>query len=419
MSCGVCEHHTLLLHMCKKTRGVNNYLRVVFFVYSGLSGVGKPCYGVFKITPCREVQIRKGSMMHRDQLNNVHISDEQVLITPKQLKDKLPLSDAGNAFICQSRKEIADIIHKRDHRLLVVCGPCSIHDVEAAKAYAKKLKALSAELNDQLYIVMRVYFEKPRTTVGWKGLINDPHLDGSFEIEEGLHLARELLIDLTEMEIPLATEALDPISPQYLGDLFSWAAIGARTTESQTHREMASGLSMPVGFKNGTDGSLGTAINAMQAASDGHRFMGINRQGQVALLNTQGNPDGHVILRGGKQTNYDSVSVKECELEMEGLGLEPSLMVDCSHANSRKDFRRQPLVAGDVLHQIRDGNRSIIGVMLESHLNEGNQSSDLPRSEMQYGVSITDACIDWQATEDLLRHAHKELVPFLEDRIKG
>ncbi|WP_087019091.1 3-deoxy-7-phosphoheptulonate synthase [Thaumasiovibrio subtropicus] len=357
--------------------------------------------------------------MQRDQLNNVHISDEQVLITPQQLKDKLPLSEKGNAFICQSRKEIADIIHKRDHRLLIVCGPCSIHDIDAAKAYAQKLKALSDQLSDQLYIVMRVYFEKPRTTVGWKGLINDPHLDGSFEIEEGLHQARQLLIDLTEMEIPLATEALDPISPQYLGDLFSWAAIGARTTESQTHREMASGLSMPVGFKNGTDGSLGTAINAMQAAANGHRFMGINRQGQVALLSTQGNPDGHVILRGGKQTNYDSVSVSECETEMQASGLDPALMIDCSHANSRKDYRRQPLVAEDVLHQIREGNRSIIGVMLESHLNEGNQPSNIPRDEMQYGVSITDACINWQSTEALLRHTHQELTPFLEERIKA
>ncbi|UXI01792.1 3-deoxy-7-phosphoheptulonate synthase [Photobacterium sp. TY1-4] len=354
--------------------------------------------------------------MQRDQLNNIHIQDESVLITPKELKEKIPVSEQALQFIRQSRQTIADIIHKRDHRLLVVCGPCSIHDVEAAKSYAMKLKQLSEALSDQLYIVMRVYFEKPRTTVGWKGLINDPHLDGSFEVEEGLHIARQLLTDLVEMGIPLATEALDPISPQYLGDLFSWAAIGARTTESQTHREMASGLSMPVGFKNGTDGSLGTAINAMQAAASGHRFMGINREGQVALLNTQGNPDGHVILRGGKQTNYDSVSVNECENEMIAAGLSPSLMVDCSHANSRKDYRRQPLVAEDVIHQIREGNTSIIGLMLESHLNEGNQSADLPREEMAYGVSITDACISWEATESLLRHAHQELIPFLAER---
>ena len=266
---------------------------------------------------------------------------------------------------------------------------------------------------------MRVYFEKPRTTVGWKGLINDPHLDGSFDIEHGLHVGRQLLVDLAEMEIPLATEALDPISPQYLADTFSWAAIGARTTESQTNREMASGLSMPIGFKNGTDGNLATAINAMQAASSSHRFMGINREGQVALLTTQGNPNGHVILRGGKQTNYDSVSVAECEEEMQKARLEPSLMVDCSHANSRKDYRRQPLVAEDVIHQIREGNRSIIGLMIESHLNEGNQSSDLPREKMQYGVSITDGCINWSTTEALLRRAHQELIPFLHNRLQG
>lgn len=357
--------------------------------------------------------------MQKDQLNNIHIQDERVLITPQQLKNKLPVSDEALSFIHQSRQVIADITHKRDHRVLIVCGPCSIHDIEAAKNYAVKLKQLSEALKDQLYIVMRVYFEKPRTTVGWKGLINDPYLDGSFEVEEGLHIARQLLIDLVEMGIPLATEALDPISPQYLGDLFSWAAIGARTTESQTHREMASGLSMPVGFKNGTDGSLSTAINAMQAAASGHRFMGINREGQVALLNTQGNPDGHVILRGGKQTNYDSVSVTECESEMIASGLSPSLMVDCSHANSRKDYRRQPLVAEDVVHQIREGNQSIIGLMIESHLNEGSQSADLPREEMAYGVSITDACISWEATETLLRHVHQELAPFLEERCKG
>jgi 3-deoxy-7-phosphoheptulonate synthase len=357
--------------------------------------------------------------MKKSELSDINIVDEQILITPDALKDKLPLSDNARRFIRESRQTIADIIHKRDHRLLIVCGPCSIHDVEAAKEYAKRLKALSEQLKDQLYIVMRVYFEKPRTTVGWKGLINDPHLDGTVDIEHGLHVGRQLLVELAEMEIPLATEALDPISPQYLADTFSWAAIGARTTESQTHREMASGLSMPIGFKNGTDGSLSTAINAMQAASSSHRFMGINREGQVALLTTQGNANGHVILRGGKQTNYDSVSVAECEEELAKVGLDSALMVDCSHANSRKDYRRQPLVAEDVIHQIREGNQSIIGLMIESHLNEGNQSSDLPLDQMAYGVSITDACINWASTEALLRHAHQELIPFLENRLKG
>ncbi|MGO2507848.1 MAG: 3-deoxy-7-phosphoheptulonate synthase [Vibrio hibernica] len=357
--------------------------------------------------------------MYKSELSNINIIDEQVIITPNELKQKIPLSDNARQFIQESRQTISNIIHKKDHRLLIVCGPCSIHDIDAAKEYAKRLKALSAQLDDQIYLVMRVYFEKPRTTVGWKGLINDPHLDNSFDIERGLHIARQLLVDLAEMEIPLATEALDPISPQYIGDTFSWAAIGARTTESQTHREMASGLSVPVGFKNGTDGSLGTAINAMQAASSSHRFMGIDSDGQVALLTTQGNTNGHVILRGGVQTNYDSVSVNECEQELAKYNLEAALMVDCSHANSRKDYRRQPLVAEDVIHQIREGNQSIIGLMIESHLNEGNQGSDIPLSEMQYGVSITDACINWDSTETLLRHAHQELVPFLENRLKG
>jgi len=356
--------------------------------------------------------------MKKSNLSNINISNEQVLITPNELKEKLPLSDKARQFIQNSRQTIADIIHKKDHRLLVVCGPCSIHDVEAAMEYAKRLKALSTQLNDQIYIVMRVYFEKPRTTVGWKGLINDPQLDGTFDIEYGLHVGRNLLIDLAEMDIPLATEALDPISPQYLSDTFSWAAIGARTTESQTHREMASGLSMPIGFKNGTDGSLSTAINAMQAASSSHRFMGINTDGQVALLTTQGNRNGHVILRGGKQTNYDSVSVAECENELARYDLEASLMIDCSHANSRKDYRRQPLVAEDAIHQICVGNKSIVGLMIESHLNEGNQSTDIPLERMAYGVSITDACINWQSTEALLRYAHEALMPFLEDRLK-
>ncbi|MDB1123078.1 3-deoxy-7-phosphoheptulonate synthase [Vibrio algarum] len=356
--------------------------------------------------------------MKKSTLSNINISDEQVLITPSELKKKLPLSENARQFIQESRQTISDIIHKKDHRLLVVCGPCSIHDVDAAMEYAKRLKALSAQLNDQIYIVMRVYFEKPRTTVGWKGLINDPQLDGTFDIEHGLHVGRKLLVDLAEMEIPLATEALDPISPQYLSDTFSWAAIGARTTESQTHREMASGLSMPIGFKNGTDGSLSTAINAMQAASSSHRFMGINTEGQVALLTTQGNSNGHVILRGGKQTNYDSVSVAECEEELAKYELDAALMIDCSHANSRKDYRRQTLVAEDAISQIREGNKSIIGLMIESHLNAGNQSSDIPLDQMEYGVSITDACIDWQSTETLLCNAHEELVPFLQDRVQ-
>ncbi|KHS62559.1 phospho-2-dehydro-3-deoxyheptonate aldolase [Pectobacterium brasiliense] len=347
--------------------------------------------------------------MQKDSLNNINISAEQVLITPDELKAKFPLNDAEQRDIAQARATIADIIHGRDDRLLIVCGPCSIHDTDAALEYARRLKSLAAELNDNLYIVMRVYFEKPRTTVGWKGLINDPFMDGSFDVESGLHIARELLLELVNMGLPLATEALDPNSPQYLGDLFSWSAIGARTTESQTHREMASGLSMPVGFKNGTDGSLGTAINAMRAAAMPHRFVGINQTGQVCLLQTQGNIDGHVILRGGKKPNYSAQDVAECEKQMQDAGLRPALMIDCSHGNSNKDYRRQPLVVESAIEQIKAGNRSIIGLMLESHLNEGSQSSEQPRSDMRYGVSVTDACISWESTEALLRSVHQEL----------
>ena len=301
------------------------------------------------------------------------------------------------------RREISDIIHKKDKRLLVVIGPCSVHDPLAALDYGKRLKALADELKDELYIVMRVYFEKPRTTVGWKGLINDPKIDGSFDVEHGLHIARELLLELAELGLPLATEALDPMTPQYMADLFSWSAIGARTTESQTHRELASGLSMAVGFKNGTDGSLATAINAMKAASMGHSFIGINQNGQVNLLHTEGNPDGHVILRGGKVPNFAAEFVKECERELEKAGLESAIMIDCSHGNSNKDYRRQPAVAEEATNQIVNGNKSIIGLMIESHINAGNQSAEQPVSEMKYGVSITDACIDWETTDSLLR----------------
>ncbi|MEQ4531916.1 MAG: 3-deoxy-7-phosphoheptulonate synthase [Mixta sp.] len=355
--------------------------------------------------------------MQKDALNNVHIAAEQVLITPEQLKQKFPLNAQLEKEVAASRQTISDIIAGRDHRLLVVCGPCSVHDPEAALVYARHLKDLSEQLKDQLYIVMRVYFEKPRTTVGWKGLINDPYMDNSFDVEAGLHIARQLLVSLVEMGLPLATEALDPNSPQYLGDLFSWSAIGARTTESQTHREMASGLSMPVGFKNGTDGSLGTAINAMRAAAMPHRFVGINQAGQVCLLQTQGNPDGHVILRGGKTPNYSPADVAQCENEMLKAGLRPSLMIDCSHGNSNKDYRRQPSVAESAVAQIRDGNRSIIGLMLESNINEGNQSSEQPRSEMRYGVSVTDACISWETTAQLLQQIHQDLSGVLATRL--
>ena len=355
--------------------------------------------------------------MLKDSLNNIHVSSETVLVTPESLKQELPVSPHALNVIRQSRKEIADIIHQRDHRLLVICGPCSIHDIKAAREYAQRLKQLQQELSDSLYIVMRVYFEKPRTTVGWKGLINDPFLDDSFNIEQGLRMARQLLIDFAEMELPMGTEALDPISPQYLGEFFSWSAIGARTTESQTHREMASGLSMPVGFKNSTNGSLDTAIDALKAAASGHRFMGINQAGQVSVIKTEGNPDGHIIMRGGSSSNYDSVQIALAEAKLKKAGVNQSLMVDCSHSNSNKDFTRQPMVAADVMNQIVEGNQSIIGIMLESHLNEGNQPSTLDPSEMNYGVSITDACINWETTETLLRKLAKKLQKPLKKRL--
>lgn len=357
--------------------------------------------------------------MNNNELNDTNIQSEQILISPEQLKQKLPLSEKAISHIAESRHTVMQILQKKDPRLLVICGPCSVHDIKAIKEYAQKLKQLADDVQNALYIVMRVYFEKPRTTVGWKGLINDPHMDNSFDIEHGLHIARELLIDLVDLGLPLAFEALDPNTPQYLGDLFSWAAIGARTTESQTHREMASGLSMPVGFKNGTDGNLDTAINAMQSASMPHRFVGINQQGQVALLQTKGNHFGHVILRGGKTPNYDAKSVLECETHMQNAHLTPLIMVDCSHGNSCKDYRKQALVLHSVIEQIESANRSIIGVMIESHLNEGAQSLILPPEKMRYGVSITDACISWEETDALLHETATRLARVLPKRVSS
>jgi 3-deoxy-7-phosphoheptulonate synthase len=298
-----------------------------------------------------------------------------------------------------------------------VVGPCSIHDTELALEYGKRLKALADQVGEHIFIIMRVYFEKPRTTVGWKGLINDPHLNGSFDIETGLRKARKLLIKLSELGLPLATEALDPISPQYLQDTITWTAIGARTTESQTHREMSSGLSSPVGFKNGTDGSLDVAVNAMKSVVSGHAFLGINPQGQVAITKTKGNQYGHVVLRGGGgKPNYDSVSIALCEQALNKTGLPTNIVVDCSHANSNKDHNVQPLVLDDIAHQIKDGNRSICGVMIESNINEGNQSIPDDLSQLKYGVSVTDACISWESTEKSLKKMADTLSGHLKDR---
>lgn len=352
-----------------------------------------------------------------NNLENVNIASHEVLITPEQLKKEIPLTDKAIESVSLGRQTINNILDRKDHRIFVVIGPCSIHDVDAAKEYAKRLKALSDKVSDSLYIVMRVYFEKPRTTVGWKGLINDPHLNDSFEVEEGLHIGRQLLIDIADMGLPTATEALDPISPQYLQDTISWSAIGARTTESQTHREMSSGLSVAIGFKNGTDGGLGVAMNALNSASHPHSFLGINREGQVSVVRTKGNPYSHVVLRGGGgKPNYDSVNVALCEQELEKSGLAKNIMIDCSHANSNKDANLQPLVMQDVGNQIIDGNKSIIGIMVESNLEFGNQSIPSDLSELKYGVSVTDACIDWDTTEKALLEMHEKLKDVLPKR---
>lgn len=343
-------------------------------------------------------------------LENINIVSEQVLMSPRELHEKLPCSDAASDTVNFGRRTIEAILDRKDPRLLVVVGPCSIHDPVAALAYAERLKKLADELSDSLFIVMRVYFEKPRTTVGWKGFINDPHLDDSFDISTGLTEARKLLLGLNEMGLPTATEALDPISPQFLADLFSWSAIGARTTESQTHREMSSGLSTPVGFKNGTNGSLEVAINAMKSASFPHRFLGMNAEGQVAVVETRGNRYGHVILRGGKEPNYDSVSVAVATEALDKAGVSRNLIIDCSHANSHKKYDLQPLVAENVTHQIVDGNSNIVGIMLESHINAGNQPM-AAKDDLEFGVSITDACIDWDTTEATLRKMAQALKP--------
>lgn len=352
-------------------------------------------------------------------IDDLNVASNETLITPAQLKREIPLSAAAHKTVAAGREVVRDILDGRDHRLFVVIGPCSIHDIDAAHEYARRLKALAAEVSDTLYLVMRVYFEKPRTTVGWKGLINDPYLDDSFKIQDGLHIGRQLLLDLAEMGLPTATEALDPISPQYLQDLISWSAIGARTTESQTHREMASGLSSAVGFKNGTDGGLTVAINALQSVSNPHRFLGINQEGGVSIVTTKGNAYGHVVLRGGNgKPNYDSVSVAVCEQALEKAGIKANIMVDCSHANSNKDPALQPLVMENVANQILEGNQSIIGLMVESHLNWGSQSIPKDLGDLQYGVSVTDACIDWASTEKTLRSMHAKLKDVLPKRTR-
>tara|TARA_Y100001970_G_scaffold294351_1_gene451265 strand:+ start:6264 stop:7340 length:1077 start_codon:yes stop_codon:yes gene_type:complete len=340
-----------------------------------------------------------------ESTSDLHVVETRPLVSPSVLHNQWPNNENTLNTVTNARQAIKEILRNSDKRILVIVGPCSIHDDAAAKEYAKHISTLRNELHEKLEIVMRVYFEKPRTTVGWKGLINDPHLDGSYDINTGLRKARALLWHLASQGIPTATELLDPIVPQYIADLISWTAIGARTTESQTHREMASGLSMPIGFKNGTDGSVLTAINAMQAASKSHHFLGINKDGLAAIVNTTGNPDGHVVLRGGAQgTNYDELSIGNFAVELQEAGFLNRVMVDCSHGNSNKNYRKQVDVLANISMQLRSGQKNIMGVMLESHLFEGNQkliSHDL--GSLKYGQSITDACIDIQTTSNILR----------------
>ncbi len=341
---------------------------------------------------------------------NLNVCSMTPIIAPAGLKQVFPLSERAAEFVTQSRQQVKDIIHHHDRRLMVVVGPCSIHDPQAAIDYARRLAKLNQELADQLLLVMRVYFEKPRTTIGWKGLINDPDLNGSHQISKGLGVARNLLCAITNLGLPIACEMLDPITVQYLSDMVSWGAIGARTTESQPHREMASGLSFPVGFKNGTDGNLQIAVHAIDAATHPHNFLGIDREGRTAIVETIGNPDGHIVLRGGGgKPNYDAETIAHAEALLAKAGLQPAIMVDCSHANSYKDHDRQEEVLNSVMDQIANGNRSICSLMVESNIGAGNQPQSDDLSQLQYGVSITDKCIDWPTTERLLRQAHASL----------
>jgi 3-deoxy-7-phosphoheptulonate synthase len=333
------------------------------------------------------------------------------------VQERLPLTDAAAATVLAGRKTLQAILDRSDRRLFVVVGPCSIHDTKAALDYAGRLRRLADEVRESLVLVMRVYFEKPRTSVGWKGFINDPRMDDSFRIDEGIVRARELLIRLAELGLPTASEALDPICPQYLSELISWYAIGARTIESQTHREMASGLSAPVGFKNGTDGDLEVAVNAITASARPHGFLGVNAAGKTSVIRSKGNRYGHLVLRGGGgRPNYDSVGVRLAEQALAQAGLAAKIVVDCSHANSRKDYSLQPLVFNDCVHQILEGNRSIVGMMLESNIEAGNQPIPQDRSQLRYGVSVTDPCVDWGTTAQVLTEASRTLAGVLSKR---
>lgn len=338
-----------------------------------------------------------------DTTSDLHVIETRPLLSPAFLKSELPLQPEAAHLVTQTRNHIRNILEGKDQRILVVVGPCSIHDVQAAREYGEKLVKLRSQFQDQLEIVMRVYFEKPRTTVGWKGLINDPHLDNSYDINTGLRTARKLLLDLAEIGLPAATELLDPITPQYIADLICWTAIGARTTESQIHRQMASGLSMPVGYKNGTDGGFTAAINAMLTAKISHYFLGINQDGLASIVKTTGNPDGHLVLRGGKaRPNYEATDIDNASNALQQKAMNSRLMVDCSHGNSSKDFKRQSIVLNNIVRQIEMGTPQVMGVMIESHLVEGSQSISENGSSLVYGQSITDACVNWSTTETMI-----------------
>ncbi|ARV62949.1 3-deoxy-7-phosphoheptulonate synthase [Nostocales cyanobacterium HT-58-2] len=345
-----------------------------------------------------------------DRLADNCIDNFYVLLTPMEVKSQLPLTKSVEEKILRYRQEIKDILDFREQKKFIVVGPCSIHDIKAASEYSKRLKILAEEVKDKFLLIMRVYFEKPRTAVGWKGLINDPDMDDSCHIKKGLLIARALLLEIAELGIPSATEVLDPIIPQYISELITWSAIGARTIESQTHREIASGLSMPVGFKNSTDGNIQVALNAMKSAKKPHSFIGINQKGQVSVFKTKGNDYEHIILRGSNdRPNFDVVSVKMVEKKLKESNLQPRIVIDCSHGNSNKDHKLQAMVFENVIQQIIDGNTSIIGMMLESNLHEGNQAILSQREQLKYGVSVTDKCINWEATEKIILAAYEKL----------
>lgn len=342
------------------------------------------------------------------KIDDINVLSFKPLITPDEIRQEIPLPDATIDTVVFSRQAIANILSGKDPRKIIIIGPCSIHDPQSALEYAQKLQVLAKEVSETLLIVMRTYFEKPRTTIGWKGFINDPKLDNSFQMNEGLRLARKLLIEITEQGMPVATEALDPITPQYLAELISWTAIGARTTESQTHRELSSGLSSPVGFKNNTDGNIEVAINAIKSAQRPHHFLGIDQSGQTSIVATKGNPYSHLILRGGKdRPNYDSVSVNLTQKALSEAGLSKNIIIDCSHDNSLKDYRNQPHVFEDCIQQMVRGNAHIVGLMLESHLFSGQQSLN---NTLSYGVSITDGCIGFDESAELCYRAHRSLL---------